>query len=239
VGDVGGQASALNIAASNMMNAALGNAIQSAASKAVAGLDAAAGVQSDDAGSSSLGNTGGPAGDVPGVDQTDRTKGPGHSTYKVSGSHKEKVGSLKVLATLNGINTNIGGNVTQNVGAAIIQMAYKDVAEAVTGSKKEKELGLIVSTKQGEKEHVGGSKTAMIGGAVLDKVGKNMSLEATSNLTMVGALQKLEAEEKITLKCGEACEMVISGDGIALKAPGAVSILAPKIQLTKIASEGG
>ena len=162
VGGAADKASALNIAAGNMLDSALGNAIQNAASKAVSGLDAAAGVDADGGGGSSDANEAGPDGSVNGVDATDRAKGPGHSTYKVSGSHSETVGAIKVLATLSGINTNIAGNMTQNAGAAIIQMSYGDTAEAVTGSKKEKELGLVVVAK-GESEHVGGSKMSMIG----------------------------------------------------------------------------
>ena len=236
VSGVSGQASALNIAAANMVNSAVGNAIQSAASQAVAGLDAAAGVDAGGGGSTSLGNTGGPAGDVPGVDQTDRTKGPGHSTYAVTGNHKETVGAIKVLATLTGINTNIGGDMNQKGGAAIVQMAYGDVAEAIAGSKNEKELGLVVVAK-GESEHVKGSKMAMIGGLVLDKVTGNQSLESGANLTLVGALHKIQASTGITLKCG-ASEVVINGDGIAIKAP-MVSYAAAKIQLPKPAGEGG
>jgi type VI secretion system secreted protein VgrG len=235
VAGAGDQASALNIAAGNMLNSALGNAVQSAASKAVAGLDDAAGVDGDGGGGSSAANADGPVGDVAGVDATDRAKGPGHSTYKVTGSHSETVGALKVLATLNGINTNIAGNMTQNVGAAFIQMAYGDVAEAVTGDKKEKELGLVVVAK-GESEHVASSKMAMIGGLVLDKVSGNMSLEATGNLTMIGAMQKMSASTAITLKCGES-EIAITGDGVTIKSP-LVTLTGGKIQLPKPAGEG-
>ena len=235
VAGAGDQASALNIAAGNMLNSAIGNAVQSAASKAVAGLDDAAGVDGDGGGGSSGANADGPEGAVAGVDATDRAKGPGHSTYKVTGSHAETVGALKVLATLNGINTNIAGNMTQNVGAAFVQMAYGDVAEAVTGSKKEKELGLIVVAK-GESEHVASSKMAMIGGLVLDKVSGNMSLEATGNLTMIGANQQMQASTSVTLKCGES-EIAITGDGVTIKSA-MVTLTAGKIQLPHPAGEG-
>jgi type VI secretion system secreted protein VgrG len=234
-GGAGDQASALNIAAGNMLNSALGNAVQSAASKAVAGLDDAAGVDGDGGGGNSGANADGPEGAAAGVDATDRAKGPGHSTYKVTGGHSETVGALKVLATLNGINTNIAGNMTQNVGAAFVQMAYGDVAEAITGDKKEKELGLIIVAK-GETEHVASSKMAMIGGLVLDKVSGNMSLEATGNLTMVGAMQKMDASTAIVLKCGSS-EVSITGDGVTIKSP-MVTLTAGKIQLPKPAGEG-
>ncbi|HEY3818785.1 MAG TPA: type VI secretion system tip protein TssI/VgrG [Polyangiaceae bacterium] len=228
--------SAANVAMGNMLNSALGNAIQSAASKATAGLDAAAGVDADGGGSSSLANSGGPAGAVAGVDQTDRTKGPGHSTYKCAAKHSETVGSIKVVAALNGINTNIAGNMKQQAGAAIVQMSYADYAEAVTGNKTEKELGLVILAK-GESEHSKGAKTAMIGGLVLDKVGGNQSIEASGNLTIVGALQKIEASTSITLKCGES-EVAITGDGITIKAAGLISFTGATMQIPKPAMEG-
>jgi type VI secretion system secreted protein VgrG len=230
-----GAPSALNIAAGNMLNSAIGSAIQNAASKAVAGLDEAAGVDGAGGGGSSGANVDGPVGNVDGVDATDRAKGPGHSLYKVGGNHTEKVGAIKVLGALNGINNNVGGDMKQTAGAAIIQMSYGDTAEAVTGSKKEKELGLIVIAK-GESEHAGGSKMAMIGGAVIDKVGGNMTLESDANVTLIGAMQKLQAKTAIVLKCG-ASEVVISGDGITIKSP-MVSMTSGKLQLPKPAAEG-
>jgi type VI secretion system secreted protein VgrG len=228
--------SAATIAAGNMLNAALGSAIQSAASKAVAGLDSAAGVDAAGGGGASDPNVAGPVGDVPGVDQTDRAKGPGHSTYKVTGTHSETVGSIKVLGVLNGINTNIAGNMKQDVGAAIVQMAYGDIAEAITGSKKEKELGLIVMAK-GESEHAKGSKMSMVGGLVLDKVGGNQSMEAGGNLTLIGAMHKLEASTAIVIKCGES-EVTINGDGVSIKSL-MINFGGGTIQLPKPSAEGG
>jgi type VI secretion system secreted protein VgrG len=222
-------------AAGDMLNSALGNAISKAGSAATAALDAAAGVDADGGGGSSDANAAGPVGDVPGVDQTDRAKGPGHSLYDVTGKHSETVGSIKVLAALNGINLNIGGNMTQDVKLATVQMAYGDLNEAVTGAKKEKELGLIVMSK-GETEHAQGAKMSMVGGLVLDAVGGNQSVEATGNLTLIGAMQKLEASTSITLKCGES-EVAITGDGISIKSL-MVTMTAGTIELPKPAGEG-
>lgn len=223
-------------AASGMLGSAVSNAINSAASSAQAGLDAAAGVDAGGGGDSSLANAGGPAGAVAGVDQTDRTKGPGHSTYKCAAKHSETVGSIKVVGALNGINTNIGGNMKQDVGAAIVQMSYADYAESVTGNKTEKELGLIVLAK-GETEHAKGAKTAMVGGLVLDKVGGNHSIEASGNLTIIGAMQKLQADNSITLTCGES-SVTITGDGIAIKTAGAITVTGGTMQIPKPAMEG-
>ena len=228
--------SAANVAMGNMLNSALGNAIQSAASSAVAGLDAAAGVDASGGGGSSGANAAGPVGAVDGVDQTDRTKGPGHSTYKCAAKHSETVGSLKVVGALNGMNLNIAGNMKQDVGGATAQMAYADYAEAVTGNKTEKELGLIILAK-GESEHAKGAKTAMIGGAVIDKVAGSQSIEAGGNLNIVGALQKIEAKTSITLTCGDS-SVVISSDGITIKSAGLISFTGGKMEVPKPAMEG-
>jgi type VI secretion system secreted protein VgrG len=222
-------------AAGGMLNSAIGSAINNAGSSAIAALDAAAGVDGAGGGSTSLANAAGPAGAVPGVDQTDRTKGPGHSTYKVAGKHSETVGSIKVLAALTGINTNIAGNMTQKVGGAIVQMAYGDVAETVTGAKKERELGLIVMAK-GESEHAAGAKMSMVGGAVIDQVTGNQSIVAGGNLTLIGSIQKLEASTSITLKCGDS-EVAITGSGINITSK-LVTFTAGTIQLPKPTVEG-
>jgi hypothetical protein len=122
------------------------------------------------------------------------------------------------------------------VGGAIVQMAYGDIAEAVTGAKKEKELGLIVMAK-GESEHAKGAKMSLVGGLVLDQVGGNQSIEAGGNLTLIGAMQKLEASTSITLKCGSS-EVAITGDGITIKSL-MVTMTAGTIELPKPAAEGG
>ena len=223
-------------AASGMLGSALSNAINSAASSAQAGLDAAAGVDASGGGGASGANAAGPVGAVAGVDQTDRTKGPGHSTYDCAAKHSETVGSLKVVGALSGINTNIGGNMKQDVGAAIVQMSYADYAEAVTGNKTEKELGLIVLAK-GETEHAKGAKSIMVGGAVIDKVGGTHSITASGSLTIIGAMQKIQADNSITLTCGES-SVTITSDGISVKAPGMITITGGTMQIPKPAMEG-
>src|SRR6185369_4394026 len=176
-------------------------------------------------------NQGGPAGDVPGVDATDRAKGPGHNTNKVAGSATEDVGSIKVTAALTGVMTNVSGNVTETVGAARVDMCLGNHAEAVGGSKDEKALGLVVITKGDETEKVTGSKTAMVGGAILEKVGGGHSITASGPATFIGAFHKVEAGTSITFKCG-ASEVVIDGSGVAMKSP-IVTLTALKVQMTK------
>ncbi len=218
-----------------MADSALTNAIQNAASKAVSGLDAAAGVDGDGGGGSSGENRDGPAGAVDGVDATDRAKGPGHSLYKVGGNHSEKVGAIKVVGALSGINNNVGGDAKVKAGAAIVQMSYGDTAEDVTGSKTESELGLIIMSK-GESE-TSGSKTQMIGGAVIDKVAGDQGLESDANVLVIGALHKWEADESISISCGESSVVIDSG-GITITAAATFTMTTAKAQFAKPATEG-
>jgi type VI secretion system secreted protein VgrG len=195
----------------------------------------ALGLDSSGGGDTSGVNAGGPAGDVAGVDATDRAKGPGHSTAKVAGSHTEKVGSMKVLGAIKQIDTNVKADKKIDVGAATVQLAIGSYAETARGAKKEDALGLVVLSKGGESEQVSGSKMAMVGGAVVDKLKGSHAVQAGGPATFIGAFHKIEAKDSITFKCGES-EVVVNGDGITIKSP-IVAFLAPKIQLPEKVSE--
>ncbi len=230
----------------NMANAAVQQGGAAAQGMAAAGirrgvgaarnaLGSALGLDSSGGGSESAANAAGPAGDVAGVDQTDREKGPGHTTAKITGTHSEKIGSMKIRGTVLGIDTNVGANMTQTVGAAQAEIVIGSRAEAVTGNKDEKAIGLVVLAKAGESEKVGGSKTTMVGGLIYDKLKGSHSIEATGPATFIGAFHKIEAKTKITFKCGPS-SVVIDGSGFTVKAP-LVTVLAAKIQLPKKVSE--
>jgi type VI secretion system secreted protein VgrG len=198
-------------------------------------LGAALGLDSGGGGGSSIANAGGPAGDVAGVDQTDREKGPGHSTATIKGTHSETIGSMKIRGTVLGIDTNVGADMTQTVGAAQAEIIIGSRAEEVTGNKDEKAIGLVVLSKAGESEKVGGSKTTMVGGLIYDKLKGSHAITAGGPATFIGAFHKLEAKSKITFKCGPS-SVVVDGSGFTVKAP-LVTILAGKIQLPKKVSE--
>lgn len=198
-------------------------------------LGSALGLESSGGGSESAENTAGPAGDVAGVDQTDREKGPGHSTATIAGSHSEKIGSMKIRGVLMGIDTNVGADMTQTVGAAQAEIVIGNRAETVGGSKDEKAIGLVVLAKAGESEKVGGSKTTMVGGLIYDKLKGSHQIEAGGPATFIGAFHKVEAKTKITFKCG-ASSVVVDGSGFTVLSP-LVTVLAAKIQLPKKVSE--
>ncbi|WP_437552985.1 type VI secretion system tip protein TssI/VgrG [Sorangium sp. So ce367] len=198
-------------------------------------LASALGMDGGGGGGGSTANVGGPDGAVDGIDATDREKGPGHTTAKVTGTHKEDVGSMKVLGAIQDIDNNVTGKKTIDVGAATVQVAFGSYAESVTGSKSEKATGLVVLSNGGESETVTGSRTAMVGGAVVDKLKGSHVVQAVGPATFIGAFHKVEAKGAIVFKCG-ASEVVIDGAGVTITSP-LVTILAPKIQLPKKVSE--
>jgi type VI secretion system secreted protein VgrG len=233
----GTSSTSAGISASNL----LGGAVQTAIQKGIAGgagaLGSALGLDdSGPGGGESGGNFGGPKGDVEGVDETDRTKGPGHTIYKVAGNYNEKVGSIKALLALNGINTNVTGAMNENVKIAKLELVYKDFAESCEGQKDESSLGLVVVSKGGESEQVTKAKTVMVGGAIVDKIKGSHAIASGGSATFVGALQKLEAKSGIMLKCGESV-VVIDDSGVTIKGD-MITITAGKIQLPKAVTEG-
>jgi type VI secretion system secreted protein VgrG len=232
----GGMPSAGAISAQAMLGAAAGNAIQHGVNAAAGALGSALGLDSGGGGGGSQSNTAGPGGAVGGVDQTDRSKGPGHSTAKVAGKHSETVGTAKIMASLNGIITNIGGSATRTVSAANIALAWGNLAEAV-GSKTEKAVGLVVLAKGNESESVKSSRMGMVGGAILEQIKGTHAVSAGANATLIGAFHKVEASSSITFKCGGST-LVIDGSGVTLKSP-MVMLGASKIQLTKATAESG
>ncbi|AKT37019.1 type VI secretion system Vgr family protein [Chondromyces crocatus] len=230
-----GQANALTAMAAGAARGAMHQAIGQGVGAAHQALASALGVDGGGGGGSSMANQGGPEGDVAGIDATDREKGPGRATARVVGTHEESVGSMKILAAIQDIDTNVGASRSQDVGVGTLQLAIGDYAETVGGSKDEKALGLIVLSKAGESETVGGSKTTMVGGAIIDKLSGSQVIEAGGPATFVGAFHKIEAKGAITFKCG-ASEVVIAEEGISITSP-LVVFLAPKIQLPKKVTE--
>jgi type VI secretion system secreted protein VgrG len=217
------------------VNAAVDSAIDQGASAAADALGSALGLDSDGGGGESAANAAGLVGDVAGVDATDRAKGPGHNTAKVTGDLTESAGSTRIRAVLNGVHNEITGDVKEDVGAAKIEMVLGNRTETVGGAKTETALGLVIITKADETEKVTGSKTTMVGGAILEKIGGGHSITAGAPATFVGAFHKIEAATSITLKCG-ASEVVIDASGVAMSSP-LVTITAGKVSMTKAVSE--
>jgi type VI secretion system secreted protein VgrG len=222
-----------------LANKAITSALAPLASKGVRkvakALEGGSGGGGGAGGGASEANAAGPDGKVDGIDKEDREKGPGHNTHKVDGSMTETVGALKLVASVNGINTNVKGAFTQTVSAAKVEMVMQDLSEAVAATKTENEIGLIVVTKADETENAAAMKSEMVGGAIAEKIGGNHTIVAGAMASFIGALHKIDAKTKITFKCGGS-SVVIDGSGVTITSA-MVTITAGKIQLPKATTE--
>lgn len=221
--------------ANKMIGSALRPVAQKGVRKVAKALEGGGGSGGGDGGGASEANAGGPEGAVSGIDAQDLEKGPGHNTHKVDGSMTETVGAMKVVASVNGINTNVAGAMTQTVSAAKVEMLMGNYSEAVGSAVTETEAALIVVAKEDETESAGVMKSEMVGGAIAEKIGGNHTVVAGAMATFIGALHKIDAKGKITFKCG-ASSVVIDGSGITITSP-MVMITAAKIQIPKSTTE--
>jgi type VI secretion system secreted protein VgrG len=217
------------------LNEAVDSAIQRGLTAGAGALGEALGLDGAGGGGASAANADGPAGDVAGISQEDRAKGPGHNTHLVSGSYSESVGSMRIAAALMGVKTTVAGNMNETVGAAKVTGAVGNITLDVGGNKTETALGRVTVVKGDEAETIGGNRMVMIGGAIYDKVDGGQTVQAGGPATFIGAFQKFEASGGITFKCG-ASEVVVDDSGVTITSP-AVAVLSPKIQLTKKVSQ--
>jgi len=181
-------------------------------------------------------NQGGPAGDLSGFSEADKAKGPGYAQYKITGKYTEQVGGMRLVAALQAVNRNITGSMTDQVGAATIEVIAGSRAESVEGASSETEPAMVIVTKGDEVETVHGAKQLSVGGAVIEQVGGNYTIEAAAALTMIGAMHDWKAKSKITLKCG-ASSVIVDGSGITVEAP-IVNVTGSGVTATKAVSDG-
>jgi type VI secretion system secreted protein VgrG len=233
-GPGGKGSSAGGIAAKNYLTGKMTDAIQKGVRKAAKALAGGEGGDAEGGGGGSKDNAGGPKGDVDGIDEEDKEKGPGHAEHEVKGTITETVGGLKIAGVADGIMTN-SKTFTENIGAARAEIVLGNRAESVEGVKNEDALGLIVVSRADETEAVGGMKMQMVGGAVAEKIGGGHSVDGGSMATFISAFHKVEAGGKITFKVGGS-EVVVDDAGITINAP-IIMVLASKIELPKAATE--
>jgi type VI secretion system secreted protein VgrG len=217
------------------VDAAVNSAIEQGIHGAAGALGAALGLDSAGSGGESMANADGPVGDVPGVDQTDRAKGPGHSIHKVDASLSEDIGSLRIQASIQAITTEVAGNMTEDVSLAKVTAMFGNITETTAGNKTVNALGTIVFAKGGESESAKGNAMTMVGGLIYDKVGGSYSIEGGGPTTFMGAFHKMEAATAITFTCG-ASEVVIDDSGITITSP-LVAVLSSKIEMTKAVAQ--
>jgi type VI secretion system secreted protein VgrG len=226
-------------AAQTVGDAMVGQAFRKASQKGVRkgakALSGGAAGAGGAAGGSSAANEGGPEGAVAGIDGGDKEKGPGHSIHKIGAAFTETIGAMKLVAAANDVMTNVAGSMTQNVGAAKLDLVLGDYSEANGATKTETTLGLVSVIKGDETESASAMKTEMVGGAVLEKIGGNHTVTAGAMASFIGAFHKVDAKGKLTFKCG-ASSVVVDGSGVTITSP-MVMIAAAKIEIPKATTE--
>jgi len=223
------------IAATQGVNAAISDQIGGAAG-AAKGLASDLigdlfGQEAQGGGGGSMANRSGPDGAVDGVTEADKATGPGHAMYSIAASHTETTGAVRVSASLQSLDLKVGGSMNQTIGAALVEVARGDFAEQTGGSKTETEPLFGVFAKGSESESSEAAINNMVGGAVIDKITGDQTITASGPATFMGALHKIDAKTKITLKCG-ASSVVIDGSGITITSI-MVDFLGAAIKLTK------
>lgn len=197
---------------------AMGKALAGGKDLAAAAFGGGKGSGGANAGGASTANRGGAVGDVGGVSDADKATGPGHSQYKIGGTHTETVGSLKVTASLSAINLNVAVGRSETIGAAHLEATLADRSESVEGAKSEIQPGLIIVSLADDTETTKGPRNNLVGGAVLEKIKGSYSVEAAAPATFIGAMHKMSASTSITLQVG-ASKVVIDGSGITIESP--------------------
>lgn len=232
----GTEASAGGIAVGSAVGAATSGALGKAAKKTKARLGEAQGGGGGSAGGQSAENVAGPEGALSGFSESDTTAGPGYSQYQVSADHKEVIGGMRIAASADATNFNIKGTMTEDVGAAHIELIAGDRAESVEAASSETEPGLVVVAKGGEAHTVQGAQQLNIGGALMEDVQGDYSIEAGISASLIGSLCDIKAKGKITIQCG-ASSLVIDGSGVTIQTP-TLNLSGSAAKATKAVSDG-
>lgn len=223
------------------LGGAVGAAVSGALGKAARDLkDAALGAgeasQGGDGGGRSEQNSAGPAGDLAGFTKEDTTKGSGFIQTTVSSTHKETISGNKLAAILEAVNYNVAAGMTDDVGAAKIEVINGDRAESTEAAASETEPALVVLSKAGEVETVNGARQLTIGAALMETVKGDYSMEGGVLAGVTGATFDIKAKSKITIKCG-ASSIVLDSSGITFQSP-AVTITGSQVAAKKSVSDG-
>jgi len=141
-----------------------------------------------------------------------------------------------MTGALGAINLNVAVGRIQSVGAAHLEATLADRSESVEGAKAETAVGLIVVSLADDTETTKAVRGNVVGGAMLEKTKGNHSITDDVAASFVGAMHKLSANSKITLKVG-ASSVVIDGSGVTVESP-IVMLTGATIKHTKNVADG-
>ncbi|MFL5292375.1 MAG: type VI secretion system Vgr family protein [Myxococcales bacterium] len=163
--------------------------------------------------------------------------GSGTAGLTVGGDLDVRIGAVEVVNAVGGIALGVGGASKETVGAARLELAGG--RSETTGGNKIETIGGAYVVTAGEAIAIdAGANIALTVGAVMkQKIEGAHGMSAKGAAGLMTSRLKLEANEKITLKCGLS-EVVIGSDGISLKGLD-VTVEGSNIQLTPPAIRPG
>ncbi|MEM9194727.1 MAG: type VI secretion system tip protein TssI/VgrG [Myxococcota bacterium] len=155
--------------------------------------------------------------------------GTGAFNVVVAENVTETVGALGAMATAYNLQIGVGGNVTENIGAARIELVKSGKAENIGAAKAENvgiymldaKDGIAVDAKAGIAINVASQQ---------QKIGGGHSITAGAAGVITTTKLTLAASDTVTLKCGQA-EVVVSSKGLSLKGATGVTVKASTIEM--------
>jgi type VI secretion system secreted protein VgrG len=143
--------------------------------------------------------------------------GSGAVHLTVGGNLDVQIGAVEVVNTVAGISFGVGGSSKETVGGARLELAKGGRSESTKGDKIELVGGAyIVKASEGISLEADGNVALNVGAVMKQKIDGGHSISSEGPAVLMTSRLKMEASEKITLKCGLS-EVVLSSDGIAVK----------------------
>jgi hypothetical protein len=135
----------------------------------------------------------------------------------VGGDLDVQIGAVEVVNTVGGISIGVGGSSKETVGAARLELAGKGRAESTGGNKFETVGGAyIVNAGKGISVDAGSNVAINVGAIMKLKIDGGHSIAAEGPAALMTTRLKMQANDRITLKCGLS-EVVVSSDGVEIK----------------------
>ncbi len=134
----------------------------------------------------------------------------------VDGAVTEKIGAVSAINSVMPINFSIGGKSTELIGAARIEVIGGSKSESTGGTKTETVAAYIANIGTDIALDAGSAMADNVAAVQKQNIGGSHAITSKSAALVTTSRLKLEASEKITLKCGQS-EVVIGTDGVLIE----------------------
>lgn len=147
--------------------------------------------------------------------------GSGNWGTTVNGDVTEDIGALSTVNSAYGISINVGGNLTETIGAARAHIAKGGSSEKMA-SKTETVGVYMVQASDSVAISANGALTINVASVKMD-LGGSYACKAGGIAAVTAGTVMLDAKQAVTLKCGPA-EVVVGKSGILCKGATSVTI---------------